>query len=91
MDIDKQILELEGKTAVMSLGSKALFIKIGLSLVISIIFLYAIRPYYLLSVEADAVEQKCVAKLKMKRFVAVSLIFSVGIYFLIDRMNIFSE
>ena len=91
MDIDKQILELEGKTAVMSLGSKALFIKIGLSLVISIIFLYAIRPYYLLSVEADTVEQKCVAKLKMKRFVAVSLIFSVGVYFLIQRMNIFSE
>ena len=91
MDIDKQILELEGKSAVMSLGSKALFIKIGISIVISIVFLYAIRPYYLLSVEADPVEQKCVAKLKMKRFVAVSLIFSVGIYFLIQRMNIFSE
>ncbi len=91
MDIDKQILELEGKSAVMSLGSKALFIKIGISIVISIVFLYAIRPYYLLSVEADPVEQKCVAKLKMKRFAAVSLIFSVGIYFLIQRMNIFVE
>ena len=91
MDIDKQILELEGKSAVMALGSKALIIKIGISLVVSVVFLYAIRPYYLLSVEADTVEQKCVAKLKMKRFAAVSLVFSVGIYFLIQRMNIFSE
>ena len=51
MDIDKQILELEGKSATVSLGSKALFIKIGISLLISLVFLYALRPYYLLSVE----------------------------------------
>ena len=91
MDIDKQILELEGKSATVSLGSKALFIKIGISVLISLVFLYAVRPYYLLSVEADPVEQKCVAKLKMKRFISVSLVFSVGIYFLIQRMNIFVE
>ncbi len=91
MDLDKQILELEGKSVVVSLGSKALIIKIGISLVTSIIFLYALRPYYLLSVEADPIEQKCVAKLKMKRFVLVSLIFSIGIYFLIERMNIFVD
>ncbi len=91
MDIDKQILELEGKSATVSLGSKALFIKIGISLLRSIVFLYALRPYYLLSVEADPVEQKCVAKLKLKRFIPVSLVFSVGIYFLIQRMNIFVE
>lgn len=91
MDIDKQILELEGKTPSVSLGSKALFIKIGISVVISLVFLYAVRPYYLLSVEADPVEQKCVAKLKWKRFIAVSLVFSIGIYFLIQRMNIFVE
>ena len=91
MDIDKQILELEGRTAVVSLGSKSLIIKIGISLVSSIVFLYALRPYYLLSVESDPVEQKCVAKLKMKRFILVSIIFSVGIYFLIERMNIFID
>jgi hypothetical protein len=91
MDIDKQILELEGRTTVASLGSKALIIKIGVSLVSSIVFLYALRPYYLLSVEADPVEQKCVAKLKLKRFIVVSIIFSVGLYFLIERMNIFIE
>ena len=91
MDIDKQIMELEGKSVMVSLGSKALIIKIGVSLVTSFIFLYALRPYYLLSIEADPVERKCVAKIKMSRFVIVSLIFSVAIYFLIQRINIFVE
>ena len=91
MDIDKQILELEGKTASVSLGSKALFIKIGLSLLISVVFLYVIRPYYVLSIEADPVEKKCVAKIKYQRFCIISVIFTVGIYFMIERMNIFVE
>ena len=91
MDIDKQILELEGKSVVVSLGSKALIMKVGISLVTSVLFLYALRPYYLLSIEADPVERKCVAKIKIKYFVIVSLIFSVAIYFLIQRINIFVE
>ncbi len=82
MDIDKQIQALEGKSIPISLGSKTVFMKIGISLVISVVFLYALRPYYLLKIEHDTAEKKCVAKVNMKYFTITTLIFTGGIFYL---------
>ena len=91
MDIDKQIQALEGKSIPISLGSKTVFMKIGISLVISVIFLYALRPYYLLKIEHDPTEKKCVAKLNMKYFAITALIFTGGIFYLLQKMNVFTD
>lgn len=91
MDIDKQIQALEGKSIPISLGSKTVFMKIGISLVISIVFLYALRPYYLLKIEADPTDKKCVAKLNMKYFVITSLVFTGGIFYILQQMNVFTD
>ena len=91
MDIDKQIQALEGKSIPISLGSKTVFMKIGISLVISVIFLYALRPYYLLKIEADPTEKKCVAKLNMKYFTITTLLFTGGIFYLLQQMNVFTD
>lgn len=91
MDIDKQIQALEGKTIPISLGSKTVFMKIGISLVISIVFLYALRPYYLLKLETDPTEKKCVAKLNMKYFTITTIIFTGGIFYLLQQINVFTD
>ena len=92
MDIDRQILELEGRNiSISSLGSKTLSIKAGVSLIISIVLLYIIRPYYLLSIEADPIQQKCVAKIKYGRFSIASILGAGLIFLLLQRMNIFTE
>lgn len=91
MDIDKQIQALEGKSIPISLGSKTVFMKIGISLVISIVFLYALRPYYLLKIEADPTDKKCVAKLNMKYFAITSIVFTGGIFYLLQQMNVFTD
>ena len=91
MDIDKQIQALEGKSIPISLGSKTIFMKIGISLVISLVFLYALRPYYLLKIEADPTDKKCVAKLNMKYFSITALIFTGGIFYLLQKMNVFTD
>jgi hypothetical protein len=91
MDIDKQILELEGKTIPISLGSKTTMFKAGLSLLLSLIFLYVIRPYYMLNVEADPVQKKCVAKLNLKYYLLSSVIFTGIFYYLLQSINIFTD
>jgi hypothetical protein len=91
MDIDKQIQALEGKSIPISLGSKTVFMKIGISLVVSVVFLYALRPYYLLKIEADPAEKKCVAKLNMKYFSITTLFFTGGIFYLLQKMNVFTD
>jgi len=91
MDIDKQIQALEGKSLPITLGSKTVFMKIGISLIISIIFLYILRPYYLLRIEADTVEKKCVAKLNMKYFTITALLFTGAIFYLLQTYNVFTD
>lgn len=91
MDIDKQILALEGKSVSISLGSKAIFFKIGISLILSLVTLYVIRPYFLLNIQADPAQQKCVAKLKIKHFLVCSIILTIGIFYSLQRMNIFTD
>lgn len=91
MDIDKQIQLLEGKSLPISLGSKTIFMKIGISLIISIIFLYILRPYYLLRIEADSVDKKCVAKLNMKYFAITSIVFTGAIFYFLQKYNVFTD
>jgi len=89
MDIDKQILALEGKSVMVSLNSKSLFLKIGISLVLSLVFMYALRPYYLLNIEPDNISKKCVAKLNMKYYALSSFIFTGIFYYVLQP--IFSD
>lgn len=91
MDIDKQIQLLEGKSLPISLGSKTIFMKIGISLIISIVFLYILRPYYLLRIEADTAEKKCVAKLNMKYFAITSIVFTGAIFYFLQKYNVFTD
>jgi hypothetical protein len=91
MDIDKQIQALEGRTLPVTLGSKTIFMKIGICLIISIIILYLVRPYYLLRIESDTVDKKCVAKINMKYFTVTSIVFTGVIFYTLQKYNVFTD
>lgn len=92
MDIDKQIAELEGKTTLIpNFGSKTIFIKIGVSLLTGFLLTYIVRPYYLLNIEEDPSQQKCVATLKMKYYILTSFILSIGIFFTLPKFGILND
>ena len=91
MDIDKQILELEGKAIPISLGSKTTMFKAGISLLLGLVFLYIIRPYYMLNIETDPVQKKCVAKLNIKYYLLSSIVFTGIFYYILQSINIFTD
>ncbi len=91
MDIDRQIQSLEGKIMPITIGSKSLFIKIGICLIVSIILLYLLRPYYLLKIEADKIENKCVAKINIKYFALTTILFTAGIFYFLQKYDIFTD
>jgi len=85
MDIDKQIAELDNEGALIPSSPKAAMIRILISFIVASVIVYAIRPMYVIKVEYDNVEDDCKAKLNMKKFLMVSLVIGVGVYYIISK------
>jgi hypothetical protein len=90
MDIDDQISSLQGKTTSLKLGSKKIFVQIGVSLVLSIILLYISKPRYILNIFYDEDEQEIKIKINMSKMLKVSLIVSIIIFFALKKSPFFT-
>ncbi len=90
MDIDSQISNLEGGSF-MSLGSssKTLFVKIGISLLLALVFIYSIRPLFMLELYQDTNDKKCKTRIKIKPFLTSSIIFTFMLYYILQKSHFF--
>jgi len=90
MDIDNQLSLLEGKSTVVQFGSKAIFIKIGISILAGLLLCYLIRPIYVVDTKYDKSEGECKSTINYKNFIIASLLISIGTYFGINRLPYFN-
>ena len=89
MDLDKQIASLEGKTTFASFGSKAIAIKAGISLVVSIIVVYLVKPVFILKVNSDPKKKEDLKKIDYKNLAIASVVLTVIIYLILSKCNLF--
>jgi hypothetical protein len=89
MDLDKQISELEGKTSFINLGSKAIFVRIGISLVISSFLIYKSKSLIVFNAEYDQNEDDIKLNINYKNFIIVTIIFAFVLFFLIGYIPYF--
>ncbi len=85
MDLDKQIAELDNEGALLPSSPKAAMVRILASFIVAGVIVYLIRPMYVLKLEYDNVDDNCKAKLNMKRFLIVTLVIAVGVYYIISK------
>ncbi len=85
MDLDKQIAELDNEGALLPSSPKAAMVRILASFLVAGAIVYLIRPIYVLKLEYDNVDDNCKAKLNIKRFLIVTLIIAVGVYYIISK------
>ena len=71
MDIDNKLSILEGKSTIISLGSKAIFIKIGIAVVSGILLSYIIKPVYTLDLKWDKKKERSLKLSITKTFLSV--------------------
>ena len=90
MDLDKQIAELEGKSAFVNIGSKAIFVKIGISTVISSIIIFLIKPLMVYKAEYDQKDKTIKYKMKFKNFMMGYILLGIIIFFIITKLNYFN-
>jgi hypothetical protein len=88
MDLDKQISELEGKSKFSNFGSKALFIKIGVSLILSSIILYVSKSLHVFNAQYDPKDKKIKLTLNNKKFLTTSIMFAIVIFFILGKLNL---
>ena len=89
MDLDKQIASLEGKTTFASFGSKAIAIKAGISLIVSVIVVYFIKPIFVLKANSDPKKKEELKKIDYKNLAIASIVLTVIIYFVLNKCNLF--
>jgi hypothetical protein len=87
MDIDKQIAELDNDGSLIPSTPKAALVRISISFVISALLLYLIKPLYIINLTYDQVDESCKHKLNIKRFLLLSSIFTIVIYYIISKYN----
>ena len=85
MDLDKQIAELDNEGALIPSSPKAAVIRILAAFLVAGAIVYIIRPMYILKIEYDNIDDNCKAKLNMKRFLMVTLVISIGVYYIISK------
>jgi len=90
MDIDNKLSILEGKSTIISLGSKAIFIKIGIAVVSGILLSYIIKPVYTLDLKWDKKEGKISQTLNYKNFSICSVILIVCVFLGINQLSYFN-
>lgn len=92
MDIDAQISNLESKsTNLMSfatLNSNTLFMRIGVSILVSLILIYSLRPFFLLSLYNDPKDKQCKSKIKIKPFLLSVVTLSAMLYYTLLHCNV---
>jgi hypothetical protein len=89
MDLDKQIASLEGKTTFASFGSKAIAIKGGIALILSIVVIYLIKPVFILKINSDPKKKEELKKIDYKNLAIASIVLTVVIYFILNKCNLF--
>ena len=89
MDIDSQISMLEGKSTLASFGSKAIFIKLGVSIVIGLVLCYLIKPIYILDISYESKSKEITTKLNYKNFAIGSFLISLGVFLGINQLPYF--
>jgi len=90
MDIDNQLSLLEGKSTIIQFGQKAVFIKIGISLLLGIVLTFLIKPIYVLDITYDKSEGECKPSINYKNFLISSFLISIGAYFAINKLPYFN-
>ena len=88
MDIDKEIQQLESSYSTSSSSSsissnKKLLIRIGVSFLLSSIFIYLLKPQFIL--KTKILDGKLTNQILWMRFIILTIIFSVGLYFLSSK------
>lgn len=88
-DIDKQLSLLEGKSTFASFGSKVIFIKISVAILLGLAIGYFSKSMYVFNIEYNAKDKSISYSINFKNYLIASLILSVMSYFVIDQLPFF--
>ena len=88
-DIDKQLSLLEGKTTFASFGSKVIFIKISIAILLGLALAYFTKSMYVFNIEYNAKDKSIAYSINVKNYLIASIILSVVSYFGIDQLPFF--
>ncbi len=87
MDIDNEIQQLESSSSSSSSTSissnKKLLIRIGVSILLSAIFIYLLKPQFIL--KTKILDGKVINQILWMRFLILTITFAVGLYFLSSK------
>ena len=89
MDLDKQISALEGKSTFINLGSKAIFVRIGISIVFSFFIIYISKSLHIFTAQYDTREKEIKLSLNYKNFLIASSLCSILIFFILGNSSYF--
>jgi ABC-type Na+ efflux pump permease subunit len=91
MDIDKQIASLESKS-VFSFDSasspKLIVAKILTIFIVAVILTYIIKPMTIVKLKFDGETQGCSYEIIKKKFLIVSVVIAILLFFIISQFNI---
>jgi hypothetical protein len=91
MDIDKQIASLESKNVFSfdsSSSPKLIIAKLSALFVLGIILTYMIKPMFVIKLKFDGETQRCSYEIIKKKFLIVSVIMTIMLFFIISQFNI---
>ena len=88
-DIDKQLSLLEGKTTFASFGSKVIFIKISIAILLGLALAYFTKSMYVFNIEYNTKDKSIAYSINVKNYLIASIILSVISYFGIDQLPFF--
>ena len=88
-DIDKQLSLLEGKTTFASFGSKVIFIKISIAILLGLALAYFTKSMYVFNIEYNTKDKSIAYSINVKNYLIASIILSVVSYFGIDQLPFF--
>jgi len=91
MDIDKQIASLESKSVFSfdsSSSPKLIIAKLSALFVVGIILTYMIKPMMIVKLKFDGETQRCSYEIIKKKFLIVSIIMTILLFFVISQFNI---
>jgi hypothetical protein len=90
MDLDKEISNLECKSSFINFGSKALLLKIGISLIISCFLTYKSQSLIVFNAEYDDKEEEIKLKINYKNFIITTLILTFVIFIVLGYIPYFN-
>jgi len=91
MDIDKQIASLESKSVFSfdsSSSPKLIVAKILTIFIVAVILTYMIKPMTIVKLKFDGESQRCSYEIIKKKFLIVSVVIAILLFFIISQFNI---